>query len=509
MEEKINYHQMLYRNQFIMGSEFDDRLDNWKRMELDNDIKLQVHPDLGCYKVVSQNKWIVLLGFIVDPDNIQDNNTDIINKLLNGSKHYTDIIQKSNRFGGRWILIINDGEHKIILNDAIGLRQIFYSDPSLLKNGIWCASQPALIGHKLDLTLDKEAIVFADSHQFRTNTDYRWPGNRSQYKEVLRLLPNHFLDLDDGKVTRFWPDKNLVELPMDLAIEKIAQKMQGLLEAVSRRYDLSISVTAGIDSRLVLAASKKIKEDVNFATIRQIDKPEDHPDITISSQMLQMNGLSHDVLKSSLVIDNNFSDLFTRHNFLSHHINLYDAYAYLKHYNLRKTVVTGSGSEIARDNYRRKLNLSRKQPITVSGLVRLFGMQDSSFVKDSFESWLSGITEPYNIDVMNLCQWELSHGTWLANNCLEYDLAWNDIFTPYNCRDLLVDFLSVNETYRIGPRYSLHRAIIQHLWPELLEVPVNPHRRQKNKISRSTITKHIPPSIKKNIKDLISNKKSE
>ena len=500
MLKENRYKHLLFRNQFIIGPEFDDRLDDWQKVDLDSACKLQVHPDLNYYQVKSDNRWIVLLGFILDPENIEDSNTDIVNKLMDSLVRYTDVIEKTNGMGGRWILMINDGERKVLLNDAMGTRQLFYTRSSALAQGLWCASQPALIGHKLDLILDEEAIAFVDSHEFRKMTDYRWPGECTQYKEVRHLLPNHYLDLDTGKPVRFWPDRELIEMPLATAVEKISTKMQGLIQAVSRRQELAIAITAGIDSRLVIASSRSIKDRPTYVTIRQIDKPEDHPDVTISSQLSKSHGLKHDILKSSLIVDNDFLDFFMRHNFLAHPVNLYDAYAYFKYYGLKKIAVTGSGSEIARDNYRRKLNLSKRHPVTASNLIKLTDMQNSKFVRKAFENWLSDIDTPYNIDIMNIYQWELSHGNWVANNYLEYDLAWNDIFTPYNCRALLIDMLSIKEADRIGPRYQMHRALIQALWPELMELPVNPHRKPKKKLSRSIITKHIPPAIKETLK---------
>ena len=60
----------------------------------------------------------------------------------------------------------------------------------------------------------------------------------------------------------------------------------------------------------------------------------------------------------------------------------------------------------------------------------------------------------------------------------EFDIAWQEIFSPYNCRLLLANMLSVKRKYRCAPNYVFHKELISNLWPEVLAEPVNPHRVQ-------------------------------
>jgi hypothetical protein len=59
---------------------------------------------------------------------------------------------------------------------------------------------------------------------------------------------------------------------------------------------------------------------------------------------------------------------------------------------------------------------------------------------------------------------------------LEFDNAWRDVVTPFNCRALLTMLLGVDERSRRAPRYAFFRRMIQRLWPETLSEPVNPAR---------------------------------
>lgn len=81
----------------------------------------------------------------------------------------------------------------------------------------------------------------------------------------------------------------------------------------------------------------------------------------------------------------------------------------------------------------------------------------NQFAIKHFENWLLGLGGIYNFDVLDLFEWEQGHGTWLAMCQLEFDIAWKDIFTPFNCRSLLITMLSVKEKYRMPPKYELHK----------------------------------------------------
>jgi hypothetical protein len=80
------------------------------------------------------------------------------------------------------------------------------------------------------------------------------------------------------------------------------------------------------------------------------------------------------------------------------------------------------------------------------------------------------------VNTLDLFEWEQECGSWLAMTELEFDIAWRDIFTPFNNRELLMATLSTPTRWRKGPDYPLFRRLIERLWPELLQYPINPHR---------------------------------
>jgi hypothetical protein len=103
-------------------------------------------------------------------------------------------------------------------------------------------------------------------------------------------------------------------------------------------------------------------------------------------------------------------------------------------------------------------------------------INESEFAAGHYADWLARRSEASDLHILDLFYWE-NRSAWMSMTNLEFDTAWRDIITPYNCRELLTVILSVDEKHREGPDYHLYRLAIRRLWPELLDEPVNPHRR--------------------------------
>jgi hypothetical protein len=110
----------------------------------------------------------------------------------------------------------------------------------------------------------------------------------------------------------------------------------------------------------------------------------------------------------------------------------------------------------------------------------LFRTGDNQFAIREIEKWFAGIGNIYNLDLDTIFFWEQREGNWLAGNQLEFDTAWQEIVIPYNCRNLLIDMLSVSKRDRWAPRNVLYRRIIMNLWPEVMQEPINPHSTRFN-----------------------------
>ena len=471
-----DYARLLYRSQFILGPHFVDTFPSWQRLTIRGPLHLTVHPDLNVCCVMDRAKTILLLGFILNPENPQASDQEILNALMANLVSYTEILMQTARFGGRWILIVDDGSTLVLFHDAVGLRQVFYTDLESTQQ-LWGASQPGTLAEILGLQVDGDAQDFITSPEIRRNREYWWPGDSSLYKEVKHLLPNHYLDLATGRCYRYWPNRNLTRISLDTVVEACSSILRGLLVASVKRFDLVVSLTAGLDSRLVLAACHGIQDQLSYMTLKQINNSiNNDTDIIIASSLLRKLQLRHDLVVSVPENDERFSSIFNQNATLAHEIWSHDALAIFNFYQLSRVTVDGVVSEAVRFFY--KLLPHTKQQLSGEHLAFLTRMGNHPFAVKHFSKWLGGIGDIYNVDILDLFYWEQRAGNWLAMCQLEFDIAWKDIFTPYNCRLLLMDMLSAADIYRRPPQYELYKKMILTLWPEVLAEPINPHKVQ-------------------------------
>lgn len=138
---------------------------------------------------------------------------------------------------------------------------------------------------------------------------------------------------------------------------------------------------------------------------------------------------------------------------------------------------TGSGAEVGRSYH--SLPHDNNGKITAEYLSTLEGTDSNKYAIQHFQEWLDNLEDLYNVNLLDLFEWEIGSGNWLAMTQLEFDVAWKDIFTPYNCREILTLMMSVEEQARKGPENVLFLELIHAMWPETLSKPVNPHKKSE------------------------------
>ena len=463
-----------YVSQFILGPAFVERLADWQKIVVAGQIKLTVHPALACTQIADGARELTLIGHILDPFTPEATNADILRALLRHVTSREALIAATDRFGGRWLLIAVNSNESFLFHDALGLRQAFHTEPAEI-GALWVMSQPGLASEVLSLTPDEQALDYVDTQTFRRTSEYRFPATASTFRGIKHLVPNHWLDLKTGKSHRYWPLVPLEILTPEAAIDRLGALMSGLIRAAATRFDLALSLTAGLDSRLVLAAARGVADRLSIMTLRQGRMPDHHADIEIPARLLKRLGLPHEVVHATSTMTPEFSMHFKRNVYLAHDHYGHDAEAILKHYGRTRAALTGSAAEVGRCPFRAKLPHADHVLFTPELLAWLEYSSTHPFLVTHFREWLTDASQQSHVKLLDLFEWEQDYGSWLAMTQLEFDSAWREIFTPYNCRQVLTTLLGVAEQYRKAPDYLLFRRAIQKAWPELLLEPINPH----------------------------------
>ena len=474
---ETNLGSLLYSGQFVLGPSFVENLSGWQRLSIGSALQITAHPALSLCHRSDGNRSLTLIGYIVDPDQVNATDLDVVDKLLGKYSSIQELINATFRFGGRWVLIAQDGNRRYLFNDPLGLRQAFYTDTVCTDNDLWVMSQTGMGAELLGLTMDPSSRDYMEWRMSQGHHEYMWPGTTSPFREILHLLPNHYLDINTGRCHRFWPRERLEQISLDEAIDRVADRMPRLLEAAVNRFDLALGLTAGLDSRLVLAASKAISERISYISVQNVMMHAEHADLTVPANILQKLGLRHDVIVARSAMSPAFRQVYEKSIMAAHAHYGPNAEAILGHYGRTKAAVTGSGSEICREELRLGLPLLERRPSPEFLAMRHLGGLHP-FTMQSLRGWCERVPHNHGIHPLDLFEWEQGCGNWLAMTQLEFSIAWREIFTPFNCRTVLTTLLAIPARYRMAPDYTIYNALIGRLWPEVMTEPINPHKEQ-------------------------------
>lgn len=469
----------LFRRQFVLGPNYINNFPKWNKIAVSDKLFLSVHPDLEVSNFQFEGTTIILLGYILDPFNPSLNNQEIVNSIAEKISVADDIFQYLDTKCGRFAFIVKINDELRIFNDAAGYRQIFYYTDDT--NNIWCASQSSIIAEEFGISIDQD-IEYDLFKLSIIKSDGRWfPGNITLYKDIYHLTPNHYLDLNSKEVKRYWPVKNLEIISTEQAAECSSRILQGAFESAAKRYNLALTVTAGYDTRVLLAACKMFKEKIHYLTHTHGNLDESGPDIQVPRKLLEQFGLRHHVVHHSDKVDEDFQKIFRRNVAGAKDLHEKNAFAFLKYFeNIGSEMVVAQGE--AGGLGKRFYRLPPFIKVDEKTLATVVGMRGSRTAERAIGEWLASANKgvAYGIHILDLLYWEMRLGNWSTIAVSSYDVVFES-FIPFNCRKIMEYLISVDIKNRLSKK-STHLCMIDQMWPALLELPLNPPINKKDEI---------------------------
>lgn len=466
--------RLRFRRQFILGSEVLPRFPSWQRVRVGGKLWLHAHPDLTVTQAVAGPLELTLVGFLLDPENPSDTNAHVLRGLSTRIRVVEDVFRATAGMGGRWVLIVSIGQKAILFADPCGLRQVCYTIST--DRRMWCASEPTVLAEQLGLSSSPQAERFLASPYVRSEEEHWWPGDSTLFSEISHLLPNHFLDLTTKTSHRFWPWAPLQQVSMAEGVQRGAELLSGLLKSAANRFPLALPITAGLDSRMLLAAAREVKDEIFYYTLRKHHTPSE--DIEVPARLLRRLGLTHHVIDAMAPADEAFWQLYRANTYGAHKAWSNIAFSLHNHYPSTRVAINGNCAEITRCAYSRPNRIRRVAAgkVPVRDLLYLGAMDRNAFSLEHIGRWFEeaapqAIDNGY--DLLDLFYWEQRMGRWQASAQLEWDIA-QETLSPFNCRALINTWLGVDRTFRVPPSSTLFLEMTHRLWPEVLSEPVNP-----------------------------------
>jgi hypothetical protein len=458
--------ELRWRRQFLLARGPIKFLRDWKDLKIGS-FYLYAHPDLEINSVSDSNKTVVLIGYLFDPVEVERNNSEILAHIVSHSQSFEEFVMNIKPYAGRYVFLYRDNDRCTVLQDALALREVYYCTKN---NLIVCGSQPNLIAQfavpEIGVTSDLEIQDFYRNH-FRNS---KWIGDDTYYENVKHLLPNHCLDVNTLTALRYWPTERIKRLPLEDAVARSCDFLRGIMRAASSRHSLMLAVTAGTDSRTILAASRHITDRIYFFVNKERDLTDRSPDIRIPKAIFAKLRLPFHVHTIPNEVDHTFREIFLNNTFFASERILPTIYnAYFKNHS-HKVNILGIG-EIGRTRY-------GKQPRRLNGyrMAYALGYKDSEYAIKECRRVLPemlAVGNKFGVNAMTLLYWEQTMGNWGAVGNSESDIAIEE-FDPYNSHLLYETFLAVHPKYANYATKILFRQMIKRMWPELLQWPINP-----------------------------------
>jgi len=472
--EMVSLERLLFRRQFLLGPEIYTPNQYWSYILLPRGLYLSVHNDLPFATTSQEGATVTLIGHAIDPYHPLRTNTEVLLSLIENALELHSLIDVTKPLVGRWILIFQNHQGTYLFTDPCSFRQVFYHSDG---KQVWCASQPELIRANRPMSLNTDVtmrrFLIDQSH---AKEESAWVGSSTMYSDCFHLMPNHYLNMECFEQTRFYPSNSIQDEDFHKIVELSSAILQGTMTALTARHDVSMALTAGWDSRVLLAASKHVSERIEYFVYRHGNMAENHPDIWVPGLIAKKLGLKFVVKKSVFELPGWFVSM------LSHNVSC--ARILPKTHTIYQKLITGenriningNGSEICRNYFDKYCKQDFIDVSSVDLATKLFGKKvQPEFAIRELNKWKETFDyQPVgNWNILDFLYWEQKMGNWGAQYPAEQDIAIEEI-SPFNCRQLLEILLSSPRNMRSAPDYIIYKEMIRHMWPEALSFPVNP-----------------------------------
>ena len=416
----------------------------------------------------SDGMSVLLLGHAVHHGHPEWDNERVVQWLAQSARSTEQVMTLSQDCGGRFVLLISDGMLTAAVPDACAMRHVYWHGG---RKRLVISSSPRLLLQALGKTpeLDNETRDLLENSEFRTG-EYAWYGDSWYDRSVRKVLANHYLDM-----TRRAPCRSTYRYNGPRSYEDVlhyaAALLNGLFKGIHARFQVLQPLTAGYDSRLLLAASRNFTHRTHYYLFDNSYGLHRSADVKVAAELSRRLHLPLQVVMPGKVRE----DFLCRYENTCFFPRIMPKTANIQwHYDTHRSApvvnLNGNCGEIARFHYSNKAVRDNhlERLITIAGFNGYFG--------NRIKEWHGGAAQfcaATGMNIYDLFYWEQRMSNWGALYPFEQDIAIEE-FTPYNHKNLLYALLQIEERLRKGPGYPFIKELMSILWPETLSVPFNP-----------------------------------
>lgn len=360
---------------------------------------------------------------------------------------------------GRFLWVCTAGDSARIYLDAAGQVPCVF-DPDM--------RTAASSAHALLTPQDYDARFDAALHSRLGIDGLGWiPGGLTAHEGVLRLLPNHVLDLKCFRVQRHWPLVPVAEeADPEKAVRRLVEIVQAQMKAlVSCDLRVAQALTAGRETRMLLGCARPFKSDIDFVTVAAADKG--HVDTVMASRIAAGEGLQHRELP--LVQ----SEPASRRAYLRRNgecVADANAVSFPSVAPIARThvFVGGAGGEVGRGFFWR-VSDTEDTPLDGLALIGRFGLSPHPPVVAALDRWCEELDGRSVFEILDLAYIEQRMGPWGGAQFPSDPTLVR--FAPLIARAGVTAMMSLPPDWKRNEGMSAE--VLRQTWPELNRFPFN------------------------------------
>lgn len=461
-----------HRKQYVLGPMPVLLRPDWISIRIARDLVLSHCPKLAVQRLQSQDGvdfW--LLGLAVPADKLGHTIAEIFR-----SRHSSEIEGWTWFWAGRWLLISS----RLCCQDASGSLAVNYRE---VDSSLWLSSSAALLSNYLPNTPPAPQIAWRVEHVKGMD----WiPAPFTTREGIYKLLPQRAIDPVSGTQHLVRSDPTSAQ-PSDVVVS-FASALQTVMANWARSgfTRLQIGLTAGLDTRTVLAATCATHIDARAYT--NLYPFMDRRDRVLPPRLAALAGIPH-IFPSLPPVDPH--EAAAKRAVIAEHMDGATAHLSFGHFaNHDHGAAHGPGLSAAHGTC---FGLGRcffwpkfarvgldETPPTADQLLSAFTFQSSwrpepiGCWQAAINRWLETLPEPVPLapDWRDRFHLDQRLGSWNANVQRAGDFLESTAFSPANCLGIL-DLLLRPEPQRraVG---ALQKDAIRLMAPDLLRLPINP-----------------------------------
>lgn len=426
-------------------------------------------PEATLTQARSGGSSVIVVGHLVDTHRWLPQDAAVVaaaDALARSEREFLDL---TDAWSGRYLLLYGVEGTRWVTTDASGMRSAFYA----LEGPFVLGSHARLVARIVGAPDSSIVDDYLEVKQVQPPGSVPpMPGRVTPWTGVVALTANQALEVGTRQLRRIFPRGPLPTMDLAAASAVVAPRLRGQVESlVASGHPIALSVTAGRDTRVSLAASRSSRKVIEYFTYRRTGLTRNDWDVETAASMAAALGLRHRVLEIPAVdeqrrIREPLADSTITTNGRAY-VGAYRVAFAPDTFHIRSNV-----GEIARGYYRRHSPgremdaAGRKVTPDMLALLWGHGAPVSSRVVEAFDDWMQavGFADVEGMDALDVLYWEHRMACWHANVVLASDFAF-ETHVLFNARTILQDMLAVPLEDRVRSR--LFKRLATDLWPEL------------------------------------------